>query len=94
MNDTAYESNQQSPERQEQRYRELRSWMVLNKVTFVDMGRAIGGITGNAVLMLVKRDRMPVHRHEALVRAYPSLPVELLPPGIDAANARKRDAGS
>lgn len=62
---------------------ELRVWMVRNEVSFVDMGKNMGGVTGNAALKALKKARMPVDNHKLLRDAYPHLPLALLPQPLD-----------
>lgn len=70
------------------RIRLLRMWMVGKGVTWVAMGQHMTGVkgepvTGNAVQQALRQSRMPVKNHEALLAAYPDLPLELLPTPLD-----------
>jgi len=60
------------------RIADMRRWMYLNNVTFVDFGR-VCGITATAAQIALGKNRMPVRHHKAITEAYPDLPVELLP---------------
>ena len=65
------------------RMADLRRWMYLHNVTFIEMGRHMGGITRTAVHLALRKARIPVRHHKALRAAYPDLPVELLPVPMD-----------
>lgn len=65
---------------------DLRVWMIRNRITFPIMGRALGGITGNAVQQLLKADRISVSRHKELLNF--GVPAHLLPPAKDVARGR------
>jgi hypothetical protein len=54
----------------------LRLWLIVNKVTFVELGKVLG-VTPAAVSQSVSFDRMPVRHHKALVDH--GIPPELLP---------------
>ena len=87
---TALEANRFPASRQAR----LRVWMLLHGVTFVQMGRHMTGlsgraVTGDAVQKALRQDRMPVANHEALRRAYPDLPPDLLPLPQDVPPGRK-----
>ncbi len=86
--DTTHEHNQNENQAQalpaKERMKRLRFWKLENGVTFVEMGKhmtALKGssVTGSAVIKSLEGERMPVANHAALLRAYPDLPVELLP---------------
>ncbi|MDL2321314.1 hypothetical protein LJC47_03070 [Desulfosarcina sp. OttesenSCG-928-B08] len=66
---------------------DFRVWMIRNNLTFVEIGKHLGGITGNAVHYLIKADRIPVARHEELVAL--GVPVHLLPPAQDVRRGRR-----
>jgi hypothetical protein len=53
--------------------------MYLHNVTFVEMGRHMGGISGSGAQMSLKRERMPLRHYNALTQAFPDLPIALLP---------------
>jgi len=57
---------------------DLRRWMYLNNITFVDLGR-VCGITASAAQIALGKSRMPVRHYKAITEAYPELPVEFLP---------------
>lgn len=75
---------QELPLTSQERLLQLKVWKILNKVTWVEMGKhmtALKGdrVTGNAVQKALEGERMPVENHKALLKAYPHLPPKLLP---------------
>jgi hypothetical protein len=70
------------------RVADLRRWMYLNNVTFVEVGR-VCGITAIAAGMSLRGERMPVRHHKAITEAWPELPVELLPEPRDVPSGPK-----
>lgn len=88
MNNT-FNANQlcKSPQADE-RFVELRVWMVRKGESFPQIGKALGGLTGVRVRTLLMSDRISVDRHEKLV-AY-GIPTHLLPPGVDVPRGRPR----
>lgn len=68
------------------RYVNLRVWMVLNDRTFPQFGRALGGITANAVRLLCKQERISHSRHKELLAC--GIPAHLLPPAQDVPRGR------
>jgi hypothetical protein len=84
----AHESNQLLPVAQaDPRVLDLRVWMVRNQVTFTQIGKALGGITGNAVLRMLKAERIPVTRQRELLAF--GVPSHLLPPAQDVRRGRR-----
>lgn len=67
---------------------DLRRWMYLHNVTFVDIGR-VCGVTASAMQISVGKNRMPVRHHQAILVAWPDLPVELLPEPRDVLTGPK-----
>jgi len=68
------------------RVTDLRVWMLRNGLTFASMGKALGGITGNAVQQLLKQDRISVVRHKEFIDF--GVPAHLLPPAQDVPRGR------
>lgn len=84
---TTSNANQLSATPQEtSRVIDLRVWMIRNGVTFVSIGKALGGITGNAVHQLLKGERVSSDRHADLRKF--GIPEHLLPPALDVPRGR------
>lgn len=56
----------------------LRHWMYQNNITWGDFGRQLG-ISAVGALHSLGGERFPVRHYNALVKAYPDIPRELLP---------------
>lgn len=105
---TIHDPNQNTPAMQgqplprEERLLQLKVWKLRNKVSWVAMGKHMTGlkgepVSGPAVQKALEGDRMPVANHEALLKAYPDLPRELLPRAEDAVktyNPRLKQEGA
>lgn len=69
------------------RQAEFRIWMLRNKLTFVEIGKRLGGMTGSGVCRLIQGERMPVARHQQMLAL--GIPEELLPFPLDVPLGRK-----
>ncbi|MDR2488212.1 MAG: XRE family transcriptional regulator [Desulfovibrio sp.] len=84
---TNSESNQLSHAAQaDPRMLDLRVWLIRRGLTYVALGKAMGGITGNAVQCLLQQDRIPIARHTQFVEL--GVPSHLLPPAMDVRRGR------
>lgn len=83
---TTHSTNQLFTDPQADRMTELRVWMLRRKLTYVEIGRRMGGLTSGGVLRLVQGDRMPVERHQQMLAL--GIPVELLPVPMDVPAGR------
>lgn len=79
---TTSETNQLSCSPQaDSRWIDLRVWMVRNGLTYVKIGKALGGVTGNGVQQLLQAERISLARHKELIDF--GVPAHLLPPAKD-----------
>ena len=76
------------PPQADERFVELRVWMVRNGESFPQIGKALGGLTGVRARSLLMADRISVDRHKKLV-AY-GIPTHLLPLAVDVPRGRPR----
>ena len=82
-------ANQLSTEPQEStRLIDLRVWKVRNRITFREIGMALGGISGNAVQQMLAASRISTSRWEELKNF--GVPEELLPPAVDVSRGRRK----
>ena len=67
---------------------EFRVWMIRHKVTYSQLAKDIGSITGPAVIKMLKSDRISSQRHQQFISL--GIPEHLLPPAIDVPRGRRR----
>jgi hypothetical protein len=80
--------NQLAQSTQAARIVDLRVWMVRNGITYAELGRRLGGITGNAVQQMLGSERIPSVRHTALLGL--GVPGHLLPVAQDVPRGKKK----
>jgi hypothetical protein len=68
------------------RQAEIRIWLFRNGLTFVELGRRMG-VTGNAVLRMLRQPRLSIRRYEQLLAV--GVPAELLPHAEDVRRGPK-----
>lgn len=84
---TSHRSNQLSNVPQaDPRMVDLRVWMFRSGVTFEQIGKALGGISGWAVHKSLKADRISHARHKEFTDF--GIPAHLLPPAQDVPKGR------
>lgn len=84
----ALNSNKTSgPSQVELRIMDLRIWMIQNNITFVQMGKDLGGVTSSCVWQLLKRERISTARHRDFLNI--GVPERLLPPPRDVSRGPK-----
>ena len=66
---------------------DLRVWMVRNSVSYRMIGEAIGDITANGLVKLLRQSRIPCARHAQLLAF--GIPAHLLPPALDVRTGPK-----
>lgn len=91
MNNAVNANQLCTPPQAQERFVELRVWMVRNGESFPQIGKALGGLTGVRARTLLMSDRISVDRHKKLI-AY-GIPAHLLPSGIDVPRGRPRKEG-
>lgn len=72
--ESSFNNNPIQPNKQ----RRLRAWLYEHGISFVQIGQLLG-ITGVGANKTLYQERMPVKHYDAVVKAYPHIPRELLP---------------